>query len=1252
MAELLQFPPMAEEIRRERALENSLELSDAEARRAALDIRRSWIVEAPAGSGKTGLLIQRLLKILAYGDVQRPGEVLAITFTRKAAAELRNRVLEQLIEAAAGKPLKQPIGEYERITRELAEEVLRKDRLLRWHLLESPQGLNIRTIDSFCSELAAGLPLLSGGMGRRQPVEDAQPFYQLAAERAIRELGGPNAALDEALRCLLLHRDAQIGEVVRLIAGMLGEREQWGELVPLDAKTLTDAELDGPIRARLEATLDRVICAALSRAARTIGSGLIAELARFAARLSPEPGHNGAISPIALCGTRHHPPGATAMDLDHWLALAGLLLTREGSWRKGRTFPKNSMGFELPKHEKPWLEDLISQLRDEDERNPGVREALASLRCLPPARYPDDHWRVAKALFRVLRRALAELEVLFAERSLCDFTAIALTARRLLGSDPDLLATPALQLSHLLVDEMQDTSAGQYQLLELLTRSWDGATQTLFLVGDPKQSIYLFRQARVARFLRTQADGRLGDVPLGQLRLTANFRSQAELVYAFNTFFEQVLPRPRQRAENSSQEADVPFVAAIPTRGHGVKPALHWHARVVPGSGPGAREDDDDTEDTNDPQAEDDARAIRTTIEEFVARWNARSLPPEQRQPAKVAVLGRNRSHLAPVIAEFHRDRGHGPLPFRAVEIELLNERPEVLDLLSLTRALLHPGDRVAWLAVLHSPVCGLGLADLLALTGEGSEADPAATITQLVSTRAEQLSPEGQRLLARAWGVLSEAQQSLGRTAFSTHIERTWRSLGADAPLRTDQRANAYRFFELLRRLEAGPDPLSQRVLDRGLSKLYAEPLAAPDAVELMTIHKAKGLEWDLVLVPALGLGAGNSGHALLKWMELDDGQGGSTDIVLAPIHGKGEESSALSKWVASLTTARENAETKRLLYVACTRAREELHLFASCSYKKDGELATPRGNTLLRASWAAAMPVITELFAAKRRERAEVSSARFESALAVEQPLALAAVAQELSPEEIATPERTRPLLRRLPLNFDPLKRFQTGSRTPLPYVPAHALRHATPFERPEGSFAARAFGNILHRFLDLLAQQRMGGRSASDLLTELMAWRARVHTAFRAEGLPPVSCARETDRALHALQATLKDETGSWILAPHAGARSERPLQLGDLATPQAPSRSLRADRVFFAGPNPLSQTTDSHLWIVDFKTAEPGGRPAHLFFAEERAKYEPQLQAYAQACRGDAKVARPIVLALFYPLLTHLLYWPFEPSPASD
>ena len=103
------------------------------------------------------------------------------------------------------------------------------------------------------------------------------------------------------------------------------------------------------------------------------------------------------------------------------------------------------------------------------------------------------------------------------------------------------------------------------------------------------------------------------------------------------------------------------------------------------------------------------------------------------------------------------------------------------------------------------------------------------------------------------------------------------------------------------------------------------------PGAVDLMTIHGAKGLEWDVVMVPGLERKARRHRGRLLTWSEIESGDEEAAHVVLAPIAGKGEGSKELNAWLKGIHNAREAAERKRLFYVACTRAREELHLFAA---------------------------------------------------------------------------------------------------------------------------------------------------------------------------------------------------------------------------------------------------------------------------------------------------------------------------------
>ncbi|HLI77624.1 MAG TPA: 3'-5' exonuclease, partial [Acidobacteriaceae bacterium] len=468
-----------------------------------------------------------------------------------------------------------------------------------------------------------------------------------------------------------------------------------------------------------------------------------------------------------------------------------------------------------------------------------------------------------------------------------------------------------------------------------------------------------------------------------------------------------------------------------------------------------------------------------------------------------------------------------------------------------------------------------------------------------------------------------------------SLAVERTWRSLGGDAPLQPEHRSNAYRFLDLLHKLEGGPDPLSLPLITHRLRKLYADPTTVDTPVELMTIHKAKGLEWDLVLIPSLERGSGVNMHGLLKWLELDSPTD-EASFLLSPIQGKGEHASKLSRWLTAAESQRTASEAKRLLYVACTRAREELHLFATVELRPDGAIAAPkRGDSLLKAAWPACKDVL-EQQVAPRRSSGEVVRFPEPADASRPEPLALAAAAdvREIPGQE----PRPAPPIRRLPSSFDPLARFHPEYGAGLAYTPAAALPQSAVFTRPDGSFGARAFGNVVHRFLHLLSVRLAGGQSLDQLKTELPTWQSRLGASLRNEGLAPATAATEARRALHALTATLEDAHGTWLLLPHAQAHSEVPLPAA------SPLISLRADRTFFAGPLPLLDSPPTHRWIVDYKTAELGGRSVEAFLSGQKAKYLPQMQAYADAAVFAGTDPAVLVLALYFPLLPALLYWP--------
>ncbi len=1191
------------------------QLPDAAERERALDIHSSWIVEAPAGSGKTGLLIQRYLKLLADESVTSPEQILAITFTRKATAEMRERVLSQLRAASDGT---EPANAFDRETRPMALAALGRDRDLGWALVDQPHRLRIRTIDSVCSEIANSLPVLSGTGGRRNVVEDADELYAIAAHRTFLQLGGSDTSLNDALREILLHRDGDLADCERLLASMLRMRDQWGSLVPLGARELDNAYLDATVLPKLERALEDAICSELTRVTKVFPPHLLRELTLAAASMAHLAGHKGATSPISICANKILSPAERAEDLDHWRALIHLLLTGSKDWRK--VFHPHIVKFELSKAEQANLKALVTELQDRDD----LHAALCALDNLPPAKYPREQWVIARELFRVLKHAMVKLQFVFAERSECDYAEIALAARTaFLAEDGpgDLEAALGLSIQHLLVDEMQDTSSSQYELIQMLTAHFDGHSQTAFLVGDPKQSIYLFRQARVERFLHAMSSEELGDLPLGLLRLTANFRSQSTLVGHFNDDFEQIFP-----ATSKEDVSEVTFVSASPMRSpNTLAEARVWHANPLPYL-PKV-----DAAEAQKVQRAQSAMEIRAIIE----RWRARPLPENrtlrdgQPEPWKIAVLVRARPHLEDIVAVL-KDESLGPaIPYRAVNIAPLKERPEVQDLFALTRALLHPADRTAWLAILRAPWCGFTLADLHILTGSDDPQFSGRTLQSLLIERGDLLPPDAIQRLERIWPILESASALSLRAPFAQTLERTWRSLGGDTYLDDAALANARSYLHLLDALEQERGEIDTAALEVRLDKLYAAPSLDPTAVELITIHKAKGLEWDVVIVPALERGSGNNRSQFLSWVELDSNTTAQADeaahFLLAPIATKGGDSEQLNKWIASIHKARQADEEKRLFYVACTRAREELHLFASPCLLKSGEIERKAG-TLLKAAW----PAAEAAFANVDSVCTLIPFPTTKSTTTEDSGLEIAASAP--SSEQTRKPQPAK--FFRLPLDFNPASRLENTH--PLSYGEREEAP-SLPFERPEGSVAARAFGNAVHAFLEVLTQQFATGISAANLLAALPSWSSRIAAILRSEGLPPAMIERLTQRVLHALASTLKDSVGLWLLSPHAGSATEYAL------TAWADQRkNIRIDRIFRAGAEPQTAGSD-HLWIVDYKTTTHGAEGLDAFLTAQREAYAPQLEAYAAVLR-KTEGEPAIRLALYYPLISRLIWWP--------
>ena len=699
--------------------------ADAAAREAALDPARSFIVQAPAGAGKTELLIQRYLGLLA--SVDHPEEILAITFTRKAAAEMQFRVLHALKEARQGVAA---IEAHQQITAAAAAAVLRRDQQQQWQLIANPGRMRIQTLDSLNASIARMQPVSAGSGGSYNAiVADAEikSMYRSAAVLTLDQLA-ESGAMHDATQEVLRHVDNNTALYVNYVARMLATRDQW---LPFVGSGLLAASDEAGLRSRFEHNLAGTVQDHLRRCSNCLPPQLAArmlESARYAGQRLRAAGQDD--TDIAVLAAMQQLPADAGEDLAAWRALAELLLTREGQWRKMVTknqgFPTGDEG------QKKQMHALLAELAGENE----LRRVLHAVRDLPPLSYSDDQWSVLLALFRLLPLAVTELKRLFAERGVTDYTEIALSAADALGTaeEPgDVALLLDYQLRHLLVDEMQDTSSAQYRMLEALTGGWQpGDGRSLFCVGDPMQSIYRFRNAEVGQFLLARQAG-IGQLQLEPLTLRRNFRSGQHLVDWFNTVFPSVLA-----ARDEPALSAVAYAPAVSVPQHAGQGECIVHP--VFGGDIGR-------------EAELGCRVIQRTLAAY----------PED----DMAVLVRGRSHLRSLLARLRAAH----VPYRAVEIDRLTDLPEIIDILALTRALVHRGDRLAWLAVLRAPWAGLDWTDLHALVAGA----PDATIWELLhdSAALARLSDYGQGAAQRLRDKLQQAMRPPRIASLRDRVER-----------------------------------------------------------------------------------------------------------------------------------------------------------------------------------------------------------------------------------------------------------------------------------------------------------------------------------------------------------------------------------------------------------------------------------------------------------------------------------------------
>jgi ATP-dependent helicase/nuclease subunit A len=1136
-------------------------VADAAARARALDVTTSFVVQAPAGSGKTGLLVLRFLALLARVD--RPEAVLAITFTRKAAGEMRRRIVEALAEAAAS--ARSPDNDFDRQRHERARAVLERDAELGWGLLHSPSRLQVFTIDSFCSRVVAGTPLLSRLGATPSVVTETRPLYLEAVRRTLAPAG--RARLAEHFETLLERYEMGVDRLQDQLVDMLGRREQWR------AGASQNRHDEAASVAGVEAAFRKAIEAEVGAVAAGAEPGIVAAIHELAVASRGVVGGEDCKWPT-LGETDFLGAGAEAAAA--WKQASALLLRPTSpDLRTDRSRNADLHGGDAAVKKR--LSELLAALGDLPEGAMDAWTTRLRLASKLPARatFGREGREALGAFLAVLRQALGELFTIFRERREVDHSEIAMGAVAALEPGETLEKLDA-RIDHILVDEFQDTNVLQCDLLKGLTSGWmPGDGRTLFLVGDPMQSIYRFRKAEVGLFLAARASAAfLENVPRESLRLSVNFRSTATLVAWVGRTFSALLG-DRDDAVRSL----VAFAPAAPRPGAGEGPEVEFLSWTT---AEGAEPVQADT-------AEADGLADWIAAE--VATIRASQSEKRSFGSAPVAVLVRARRHAQPLLRAL--EARSPALRVRAPGLDMLADRATVVDLEALVRALLHPGDRLSWLALLRSRWVGLSLGDLAALVepdvagaGSGSRPTPVPLLIRDKAALAR-VSEDAAGRLARLVPILDAARRELASRSLDVVVRSAWLRLGGPASGPETTRVDALdaeAFFDLLgERSRAGSLDLDDFARSLAETEAPVDSDAEVD-VDIMTMHKAKGLEFDTVVLPALGRSGGRGSSPPLA-METEPDTGRLTLLAPRAARGRSDEDGDKYGFLQMREKRREESETLRLLYVATTRARRRLLLSAAAGRFVEKGARASAGSLL--AAMASVLPV--------------------DAARQVE------------APPPVASPPRAS-------LRFPRERQLAALPAS----VADRSLRIVSPSERQDAAEllavdrGAARVGIVYHAFAERISREGLEAWPPSRPKRE----RAGIEHALRSEGMAPPDLAAGVERVLAAVEATLADERGRWILTAHDEARSEWAVTGWD----GAGMTSAQIDRTFVDG---------GVRWVVDFKTAAwtPGDDDEDEYVAAKCAGYAGQLSRY-RALLLTREPATPVRVALYFP------EWPEE------
>ncbi|MDQ7050258.1 MAG: UvrD-helicase domain-containing protein [Enterobacterales bacterium] len=1213
---------------------------DQAIRDEVLDISQSFILQAPAGSGKTELLTQRILALLAV--VKQPESILAITFTRKAAAEMRQRVMDALKAASEDKP--QTAHELKRW--HLAKKVLQADQKLQWNLMKNPSRLNLYTIDALSAKLAIAQPLLSQTGTLPEIEQQPKEMYQQAAENCLKALSNQDK-LGDNIRALLSYKDNNLESVIELLAQLLAKRVQW--LGRFDAK---DHQLN--CQQMLHA-LQQMTLSKMQHVYQLLPANIVAELPDLLKQVSELYQQIEKKQDEEICQLHNFSAIKSPVieDFILWKSIAKMLLKKGeiGFYKK----VNKSHGFPTAKDainsEQEALfianKDRITEMLDDLREQYQVAKSLDDLRKIPTDLSRSIEHPVLTAVVEILPYVAAHLRLVFQQQNKIDFSELSLAAINALGASDepsDLALALDYKIEHILLDEFQDTSSPQIELLKLLTSGWDNSgNKSLFLVGDPMQSIYRFRDANVSLFLKVIEQG-VGDIQLEFRQLKVNFRSNEAIIDWVNQQFSQIMP-----------EQDDIFLSAV-----SYTPSVAFHAK----NSHSKVEILSSVINTETTQQEDGLEQRHKMLQIIKQHLQDNR---QNKTLETLAVLAKSKSHVRELCLELSRQQ----IAYQAVELVKLADRMVVQDVTRLALALTDVYDSISWLACFRSPWFALSLDDIFAIEKmfKQSNKDYLMCLAELLQTsknHQSMLTIEGHARVEKLLPILQYAIAQKTRKPFKKWLLGSFKAVGG---LNQIQLESDYMDLETcvdtLVEFQQGGELLQREPLFEALNELYSAPDPSADQqVQIMTIHKSKGLEFDKVILPQIHRKSGRHDAPLLKWTELVNDQGSATHI-LALSKETGEENDPLYDYIGDLEKQKSVFELQRLLYVAATRAKTKLYAFCRVEKMEIDEGDTeqqlppfqqykpPVKGSFLSLLWPSleqleiihnsssissaanklsieeersdsvqniletdlqnverlttAKQQLSYIFPTRKIKQCDLQFVASQQQVAQDINVLLNQVDSQTAVEQFALNANPLVLARR---NYADQSSSQSNTQS------------SVLTESLDNHQSAAIIGRVIHAQFEWLSQQpQLPKRLPSNWLG---LSRGQLVQAGLKVNNPELDY--YTKKVQKAVEQSLQDDKGRFILSHKTDAASELVLQKSVSNIVQ----TRIVDRCFIE---------KDLRWIIDYKSSEPEANQTQEDFIEQQIKqYKPQLESYADLFRKME--TRSIVAALYFPMISHL------------